>query len=899
MIAEVEDLELRLVGYVAHASHGFALPLFGQHDRANTLYVADCRPSGDHSGVISRFDVHEPSTHAWLPVERPETVRVGDPWLDVFLWNDAVFVGAAADVWTLLQPVRAELELSAPLSLLDAAVNAGAVEREALAPLAMSYVTDRFGPGRAKRWRLGTLRRQAAVLVRRLSAQLREVPATVDLLSADLTRAHLHLTEPLAEELRKVEALAPLVEDMRRFAEALGLGFDVDIQTAPAPGDRAEKREDVTKRDDREDGLAGSILVVASGSRAREIARHIADPAWSPTDRRDEGRSKVIQVVNGDDARAVAKLASSYEIVVALVDDTTLSEGPKSSVSALLDRMATLGALRILVPALPELHPAGALDGRSELRSFGRWRPHALLDTAQARSPFWWGNPKRSLDRRIADIISGAATVCLSGRVANAVRNRKDGQLIVFAMDAERARSSQAYPDWALGSESTWFEPGPGGGRGRIHFKERIEVVRRDGPTIGHALIECRSLEVGFGSFAIAVMNDLFGDRPGLVRHGPDMAEPPGTLMSALKYRRHAFAFHRRAATESMPLLVTAEAPTLEALLAADQTGWKVVRYTDRPTLRALMLAERGDDRRNVPGEISLGRIATSDINRRLATRGVDTRDVVRLTRDQLHEWLDSVSPEDRDRLRSEIRPLRVSADVSEKAETPAFAARRKRLLDGRFQDDPALRALMRVLKISERELMERRPYKRAADLDTCWAPPADAFMRFALADGEIPPLVARLGPEEIVLQTSFIIDGDWSTPALFRSRVFGVWAAATLSRSSSWMSRFSVGTTFAGFPIAPPFRIVGTEGTGCALSCADGELLELAQEVESHIERIANAGGGASWKSAQRSEELGNLPSARKLEARILEAYGLKAGADDLSILERLVIMNGQLDRA
>ena len=123
-------------------------------------------------------------------------------------------------------------------------------------------------------------------------------------------------------------------------------------------------------------------------------------------------------------------------------------------------------------------------------------------------------------------------------------------------MDAERSRSSQSDPDWALGSESAWFEPGRGGVRGRIHFKDRVEAVRRGGPTVGHALIECRSLEGGFSSFAVALMNDLFGDRPGLVRYGPDMADPPRQLMSALKYRRHAFAFHPRAASGPVPLLV-------------------------------------------------------------------------------------------------------------------------------------------------------------------------------------------------------------------------------------------------------------------------------------------------------------------------------------------------------
>ena len=156
-----------------------------------------------------------------------------------------------------------------------------------------------------------------------------------------------------------------------------------------------------------------------------------------------------------------------------------------------------------------------------------------------------------------------------------------------------------------------------------------------------------------------------------------------------------------------------------------------------------------------------------------------------------------------------------------------------------------------------------------------------------------------QLRRDEIVLQTFFIIDGDWSAPALFRSRVFGVWAAATLSRSSSWMSRFSVGVTFAGFPIPPHFRVVGVNGTGRAIESEDRELLSLAMNVEGHIERIANAGGGSGWKAAQHSTQLRELSAARALEARILAAHDLRSDADDLSILERLVAMNALLARS
>lgn len=223
---------------------------------------------------------------------------------------------------------------------------------------------------------------------------------------------------------------------------------------------------------------------------------------------------------------------------------------------------------------------------------------------------------------------------------------------------------------------------------------------------------------------------------------------------------------------------------------------------------------------------------------------------------------------------------------------------RRRRLIDGRFEDDPTVRALAEVLEVDVHEVLDRRPDKRAADLETCWTPPAQGYIRFALADGEIPPVIAQLRPEEIVLQTFFILDGDWSAPALFRSRVFRIWAAATLSRSNSWMSRFSIGATFAGFPVPRPFRIVEMSGGRCALENMDGDFVALARGVEDYIERIANTSAGSGWKAAQYADELANLPDAQQLEAQILSAYHLPPEADDLSILLRLVDMNHDLAR-
>ncbi|MBR0911499.1 hypothetical protein [Bradyrhizobium japonicum] len=910
MTTHAEDLTLKLVGYASHTTHGFTLPLFGRYDRANTLYVAACSPSGDHDGTISRFDAYEPGGHAWLSVERPDPVRIGDAWLDVFLWNDQVYIGDAQTLWTQLAPIRAELEQLAPLSLLDAAMHAASPERDRLAPIAMSYVTNRFGVDRANQWREGTLRRHVSVLIRRVAPEFQETPASAEsALCLDTRSLQLKLPQSLLGRLRRADALQPLIDDARRLAASFNLDFELLDSNAHPGTSVAPVVVPSSDSENRSDQDAGLVLILTIGRRAREIARHITEPAWLPMDVVTEtlrkidateirSSRKIIQIVDADAPRPMEKLAAAYEVVAVVVDETLVTrDGLPTAYQTLLERTASLSrAVRILVPALPETHPSRILaDGDSAAPLLREWNFHALLDTAQARSPFWWGNPKRSLDRRVADIISGAACLCLSRRLGERTRSAASSdRLMVFAVDLEGRSGMQADPQESLGSESTWLEPGQRGEHARFsNFKHSVEVRERDGVGTRRALIEFRP-KGGFEGFALAVINNLFSsDENKRWRFGED-STVPAIVRRALQFPQQTFALS--IVDRAYTVLVTAETPTLDALVAANRSGWRVARYTDRATLRSLMNTKDELDLRNVPGEVALGSIATSEINRKLATRGVDTRDIIRLNPDQLHEWLDRVSSDERRDLQREIRPLRTSGDRSITGDPPAVAVRRKKLLEERSIGDLVLEALGKVLRIDPRELTVRRPYKRAADLDVCWADPADGFMRFAIADGEIPPMMVPLRPAEVVLQSFFIVDGDWSVPALFRSRIFAVWAAATLSRSSSWMSRFSLGATFAGFPVPSRFQIVETSSSAYALRCEDGELLALAKDVESHVERIANAGTGSSWKSAQRSPQLRELPSAKRLDDIILSAYDLPPNADDLSILRRIVEMNGNL---
>jgi len=898
-----DDIALRLVGYEAQASHGYALPLFGQNPLANTFYVAGCRPDGDHLGVISRFDIYEPTARESLPIERFELVRVGDPWLDVFLWNGDVLVGDAAELWQKLRPLRPELERLAPLSLLDAAMLSDPAARDVLAPLAMKYMSHRFGDERAGNWRERTLRRQFAVQIGRV-ARLHRTSWDIETdFAMDMLEARLRLPNSILEQLRKTSTLAPLIDDVRRFAAALGLNFEF-LENAPSAVATAQP-DPVIARDGPEPDL-GTVLVLTLGRRAKEIARHIGAPDWipvdvvfNPTERAAHSRPGpiAIHVFDGDSPRVLEKADGRYDVVIVLVDDNCIDRQMSSALESLLEVSNRKDTIRICVPALPEGHPSRSLADVKTSSVLGGWRYDAMLDTAQARSPFWWGSARRSLDRRVADIISGAAGLCLSMSVRRWLRSDvpPDTGLLCLAIDLERGRRSQEDPQLLLGSESTWCEPKFSTAPDRSPIvRQTVDVAMRDDSGLRHAFLELRP-SGDFDRFALAVMNELFRKEPqNLNRLVHDFSDPPARLLAALQYPRQTLSLRSRVPDADMRLLVTAETPTLEALENANHSGWRVVRYTDRDTILALAHPNfEPGGLRNVPSEVALGPIAASETNRRIATRGADGRDIIRLSAGQLHEWIDRMPPEEIPRLRDEIRPLRASGIHQGGDDSSEFALRRRELVEGRRKDDPVLLALSDILNIDLRVLLVERPYKRAADLETCWSEPGGDVMRFALADGVIPPTLARLRPSEVVLQTFFIIDGDWSVPALFRSRIFETWAAATLSRSNSWMSRFSLGATFASFPIPPAIRVVQAKGFGYMLQCEEKKVLRLAKEVEGHIERITNIGTRTTWKAAQHSAEARNLPAARQLEEILLSTYDLPSDADDLSILTRLVAMN------
>jgi hypothetical protein len=878
------------------------MPLYGQSEGANTLYVARASVPGDHGSTIAAFEPINVDDQRRLPPGESLVVQIGEPWLDVFLWNDAAYVGTAEQLWAELTPLHPDVEARAPLSLLELAVHAGRDEVSTLAGVALGFLHERFGEKRGRSWRRQFVRQQAEVALRRALADRQRDDAqfqAIRLNEATPNILTLDLPEELAADCSGDEVAASIAR-VSQLAAFLGASL------APLPVEKAAASVPVRPFTQGASSatLAPSVrdeapvLVIAEGRRAREIVRHLR----SKIDYEPKLFGPEWEILAGSKVELSAAEERRTGSVIALVldEDEKEAAGLSGEIEEFLKRQAAAGALILLVPALPVTRPSIFLDPVCHTRlPFA----HAILDTTIARSPFWWGNTKRSFDRRISDVLRLALAAAQSQVVRRELIQPRSHEAIpilsvgTISYTGDKGSAPDGSNSLRLGSEASWVTGDPKRSDPAVLFSVRINPDEVDGYRHdAQMIVEGRRRENRFPEFASAVIAPLVGR----IRHRS--ADPwarleqlsglPGEIGETMRAPDYAAVFTTGGETQgSFRLVVTAETPSLDTIEEADHLGWKIARYTDLATLRRL--SEGTEQAATFPDEIHIGSIQSNEINRSLATRGIDQRDVVRVSYDLLSEWLDGIPAGEKAAARHHARPLRSATRPYGESDNDHLLLR-----DYVLGSDPAARQLLSLISSQGKE-PPFRPMKRSGDLLKCWTPPSPEFRRYAIVDGAVPGIVLELRSDEVPLQDLFVIDGDHAVPALFRSRVFAVWARATLPAASSWMARFSVSNTFGGFPIADIFRIVGQEGSLAAL-VADGapsRLGELAEEVGQHIERALASLPPGSWKEAHRQGD--DLPAMRSLNGLVLHAYGLREEATDIQILRRLKEMNAALGKS
>jgi hypothetical protein len=143
---------LELVGYERVTDHGLAVPVFGRSQRANVYYTARSSSPGGPNGQITGFDRYDPAGLTPLPLERIRETGVGEPWLDVFVWEGAAYVGTALEIWNALAEIREGIAEHAPLSLLALAEGVERGPNLQLVEKAFSWLTRQYGKQKALEW---------------------------------------------------------------------------------------------------------------------------------------------------------------------------------------------------------------------------------------------------------------------------------------------------------------------------------------------------------------------------------------------------------------------------------------------------------------------------------------------------------------------------------------------------------------------------------------------------------------------------------------------------------------------------------------------------------------------------------------------------------------------------
>lgn len=906
-----EDIsELLLAGFVPLRAQGLALPCYASGPLSNAWYCAVCSVDGDHTGTVTGFEPFESDDIIRLPAAAARAVSIGDPWHDVLLWKGEFHVGTPAIIIAQLGETAAELAAEAPLTLLDLAMAGDGLDRAALAATAYAHVRAQWGEAEADRWQSdGFARQQVMLEARRLLAAAGTGDAGV-VRGIEVERIGTNLVADIPE------ALVRLLQEHDMFtrfaARVAALAQETHLSLAPVaePGGPVATREPVA--DDAAqaaealadeppvlsgsaDAQSANVLVLASGARAHLLLRYIQRPDWEPRwddaprsgrGRRSSGRLDPnfarFDVV--DDRNGLPDL-SPYEVIIWLVDDEAFLNDQGRVTGQQLQAALGHGAmpLCIIAPMLLAQQPPAILADRSVASDLPLF--DTILDTAVVRSPFWPGNSRRSIDRRVADLVSATALLAAPGSPLHAWltedRPRYEPLLLSIASGIRQSRESSGLfsevssagrfaegPRRRDAEQFTWTEVPRGGERKKL--LEGMAVVRRHEPD--------------FQSFAEAVIEHVPTSRP-LQRDSKFLGEVPDPIADALTYPHLAAAFRAEPKRGDAICVVTAEAPGLRALRAAAKIGWSVIRYSDEESLRSLTTGRRRRTA-DLPADIFLPDLNRLGRNRGLAIRGVDPRDVVRMPIHVLEEWRRRFRDSD---LVASFRWYRSSINrYDEPPEAAGVAAvPAERLLQGEMQDDRAAA----FLREHDDVIAAGARAKRTADLRASWSQPADGAARFMFEDGKLPVRFGRVHHQEVAAQKFFTIDGDASVPLLFSSRLFRVWARATLTRSPSWSSRFSITRTFETFPLPDQFLVLNDgEGDRASLRASprSKSLSALLKAYDPDMLRLEySQAGRASDLASDRRDYFSEV------EERLLDLIGLPPDVSDLDLLERLVDMN------
>lgn len=892
--------KLHLCGYVRLADRGFALPAYQVKPGANAWYAAVALVNGDHASEIEGFELLED-----VPVELFDTgIIVGrhDLWRDVFLWEGQKYAGRPSEILEALSEFRDELLTHAPLSYLDLALPAAAPDTADITEAARDFLEQKLGAARGAANFIDLILRPGILIELRREANSRLL--SVDELDSlrnfkvrqsGPARYDLEIASKVSEMFDRA-AFEELEAAVARFAGRLGITLKV-IALKDYAGDHIEAERPATppsirtsRRSPRRE--SPNILVIAGDRRSQAICRHLEPPSsiasgsgsvWEGEYRIDhraglkdlpESHDGVMLIVDNVGTRDAKRARSVFDVVVWLAGNDALLDARSNDIYELA-RHRDPQTPFLIAPAPPADGPTVLMEPRSKAKHVLE-QANAVIDTTLARSPFWTGQLRRSIDRRMADMI---VTVSILAAAINSVRhdlNTRRGSKHPYS--ATLSIGERRFGHEAASELNAASLRGMQSDR-RMSSRHAFEIREQGSTIVRNAALEINPLWTDFERFGEAAFLSTIG--PGADWPNRSLiTDVPDNLLHSLDAPNLSVALKHIDGEPS--LVLTAESPRLATIREAWASGLAVARYTDTATIRATTLQRNPF---GLPEEMRFPKLARLAQNQGLVTRGVDARDVLRLAET---DWLDIRNASVSSSLLAQARKYRPT--VAEAGSNLEIALPTAAIWDGIRNGDSVARELFRRFpKLQERG---EKAGKRMSDLIAAWTRPSEGMQRWIIEDGRIPVEAGMLRAEEVPAQRLFFIDGDQAVPCIIFSRPFAVWAKALLPASTSWASRFQVSRTFDAFPFPLCFRIERSSNEEPPqLRFARGhERLKVIGERLSRrfMDNGRNVGAEFSDEMNYRRDEM-----LEELDGILLREMNLPNDANDLDILEALVERN------
>lgn len=232
---------MRIAGYLPIADQGFAVPAFQPSAHGgNAWYCAIPQIEGDQQAPIGAFDFWQGTDPC--PFDHKILVEVGDPWQDVFLWQDLTLSGTPPQIFERLKPHHKTLRDELPLSFLELSLAARAEKTAEVAELARELLCRRLGDQDGAEAFCDSVVR-AGVLLEIRRAHHRVLPdeilygSPVDFVirPSKSRQFEVELGATALDGLASAQDLRELRASIARFGDTIGVGINLLESAEPPP----------------------------------------------------------------------------------------------------------------------------------------------------------------------------------------------------------------------------------------------------------------------------------------------------------------------------------------------------------------------------------------------------------------------------------------------------------------------------------------------------------------------------------------------------------------------------------------------------------------------------------------------------------------------------------------